>query len=174
MPPGRREESENVSSSVLKWFRLELDLAVDGLDPKGHGVHVVFRSYEVGLLLHGRRQLLERDVRRLAHLAVRALDGLVQPADLLAVRTRRHPYIRINRRGRSADLCDRRRRRRGRRGGHGGLAAAIVERTFLPLAHLAPPHLAVLVVARDQGAEAEAAGVVADLLLAQLVDVGLE
>src|SRR5688572_29756808 len=53
---------------------------------------------------------------------------------------------------------------------HGRLAAPELERTFLPLAHLAPPHLAVLVVARQDRGEAEAARVVAHFLLADLVD----
>src|SRR5262249_54542130 len=53
-------------------------------------------------------------------------------------------------------------------------AAAEVERSFLALAQLAGPHLAVLVVARQQLIEAEAAGGVAHLLLAELVGVDLD
>ena len=52
--------------------------------------------------------------------------------------------------------------------------AAEVERPFLPLAHLAAPHLAELVVAGQELRVAEAARVVAHLLLAELVDVDLE
>src|SRR5688500_10484044 len=81
--------------SVLKWFRFQFHLAVDGLDAESNCVHVVLLANRVALLLHHRRQLIDGDVWRLAELHVLPLDLVVQLADLVAVRARRHLYIRV-------------------------------------------------------------------------------
>src|SRR5205823_10175800 len=132
-------------------------------------------AQHIALLLDHGGELFVGDARPLAELQMLLLDLAVQRAELVAVRARRHSqYIRIGRGRRYA--------RAGRVGGGGrrlgrferGPAAAEVERPLLALAHLAPPHLAVLVVARQELVEAEAARVVAHLLLSELEDVDLE
>jgi hypothetical protein len=59
-------------------------------------------------------------------------------------------------------------------GGKGGRATAEVEGTLLALAHPPPPELAKLVIAAEKGVETEPGAVVADPVLADLVDHGVE
>src|SRR5205085_616147 len=148
--------------------------SVDGLDAKGNGVHLVAAADDFRLLLNHRRELLEAHVRLLALLQMLALDLVVQPFHLFAIRARRHSYIRIGlarryarrRRRWRSDRLDRTRKR--------GLTAAKVHRTFFTLAHFAAPQLAQLIEPADELIETEAARIVADFQLVQLVDVDLD
>src|SRR5436309_1163877 len=105
-------------------------------------------------------------------LEVFPLDLLVQFPYLFAVRRRRHPYIRIGLGRGHAGRFGRRTAGGGKVGllRHHRLPPFELQRPFFALAHPPAPHLAQLVVAREELVHAKAARIVADLLPAQLVD----
>src|SRR5207244_5240271 len=168
-----RREVGVVSFSFLNWFRFQLHFAIDDVDTEADDVDVISASDQLALLLHHLPELIERDRLRLSELLLPLFDLRVQALHFLAVRAGCQLHIRISLRRRYSRDGARFLPRRLRLIHRGG-APAEVERSLLALADLPSPQLAVLVVAREQLIEAEAPGILAHLLLPELVDVDLD
>src|SRR5262249_30940563 len=109
-----------------------------GLDAQSDGVYVISRPHNLGLFLHHRAELVDRDVRDAAHLRMFTLELFVQAANFFAVRVLRHSYIRIGgvrshagggggrgRRGREEAVGEEEPARSSRPGGGGNRAALL-------------------------------------------------